>query len=114
MILSMNMEQRMCGFNKMVQQPTHLVLHSEFSEKCFLGMFSACVAAAFPRFDPVRFSLGLPQSQVYQNRPQTLEGVKEAITQECCHSARNDPQGHGEVPGGLNQCIDNEGRHLSD
>jgi hypothetical protein len=36
-IFSMNMEQKMCGFNKMVQQPTHLVVRSEFSDKCFLG-----------------------------------------------------------------------------
>jgi hypothetical protein len=33
----------MCGLNKMVQQPTHLVVRSEFSEKCFLIMLSPCV-----------------------------------------------------------------------
>jgi hypothetical protein len=32
----------MCGFNKMVQEPTHLFVCSEFSVKCFLGM-SPCV-----------------------------------------------------------------------
>jgi hypothetical protein len=41
--LSMDMELKMCGFNKMVQQPTHLVVCSVFSEKCFLGMLSPCV-----------------------------------------------------------------------
>jgi hypothetical protein len=46
MSFSMNMEQKMCGFNKMVQQPTHLVVRSEFSVKCFLGMFSACVVTS--------------------------------------------------------------------
>jgi hypothetical protein len=40
MIHSMNMEQELCGLNKMVQQATHLVVRSEFSEKCFLGMLS--------------------------------------------------------------------------
>jgi hypothetical protein len=42
MIFLLNMKQEMCGFNKMVQQPTHLV-RSEFSEECFLGMLSPCV-----------------------------------------------------------------------
>jgi hypothetical protein len=44
--LSMDMEQKMCGFNKMVQQPTHLVVRSEFSEKCFLDMLSPCVVTS--------------------------------------------------------------------
>jgi hypothetical protein len=35
-----------CGFNKMVQQPTHLVVRSEFSEKCFLSMLSPCVVTS--------------------------------------------------------------------
>jgi hypothetical protein len=42
----MNMEQKMCGFNKMVQQPKHLVVRPEFSEKCFLGMLSPCVVTS--------------------------------------------------------------------
>jgi hypothetical protein len=46
MIFSMNMEQKMCGFNKMVQQPTHLVVRSEFSEKHFLGMLSPCMVTS--------------------------------------------------------------------
>jgi hypothetical protein len=51
----MNTEQKKCGFNKMAQQPTHLVVRSEFSEKCFLGMLSSYVmtAAAFATFHPV-------------------------------------------------------------
>jgi hypothetical protein len=44
MTFSTNMEQRMCGFNKKVQQPTHLVVRSEFSDKCFLGM-ACCLLA---------------------------------------------------------------------
>jgi hypothetical protein len=36
----------MCGFNKMVQQPTHLVVRSEFSDKCFLGTLSPCVVTS--------------------------------------------------------------------
>jgi hypothetical protein len=46
MMFSMNMEQKMCGFNKMAQQPTHLIVRSEFSEKCFLGMLSPCVVTS--------------------------------------------------------------------
>jgi hypothetical protein len=42
----MNMEQKMCVFNKLVQQPTHLIVRSEFSEKCFLGMLSPCVVTS--------------------------------------------------------------------
>jgi hypothetical protein len=39
------------------------VIRLEFSEKCFLGMLSPCVAAVFARFDSMRFfSLGLRQS----------------------------------------------------
>jgi hypothetical protein len=40
------MEQKMCGFNKMVQQPTHLVFRSELTEKRFLGMLSPCVVTS--------------------------------------------------------------------
>jgi hypothetical protein len=84
----MNMEQKMCGFNKMVQEPTHLVVRSEFSEKCFLGMLSPCVVTSGARrvrqiWPPCEFFLwGYLKAQVYQHRPQTLEGLKEAITQE--------------------------------
>jgi hypothetical protein len=40
------MEKKMCGFNKLVQQTTYLVVRSELSEKCFLGMLSACVVTS--------------------------------------------------------------------
>jgi hypothetical protein len=43
LIFSINMEQKLCDFNKMVQQPTHLVVRLEFSEKCFLDMLSLWV-----------------------------------------------------------------------
>jgi hypothetical protein len=49
MIFSMNMEQKMCGFNKMVQQLTHLVIRSEFSEKYFLGKLSPYVVTSCDR-----------------------------------------------------------------
>jgi hypothetical protein len=39
-----SMEQKMCGFNKMVQQPTHLVIRLEFSEK-FKEMFPGHVVS---------------------------------------------------------------------
>jgi hypothetical protein len=51
MIFSMNMWQKMCDFNKLVQQSTHLVVRSDFSEKCFLGMLSPCVVASGGRRD---------------------------------------------------------------
>jgi hypothetical protein len=74
------------------------------------------VAAAFARFDPVRFFLwGYLKTQVYQHHPQTLETLKEAITQEVaaippemtCRVMENYSER-------LNQCTDNEGCHLSD
>jgi hypothetical protein len=46
MIFSVNMEQKMRSFNKKVEQPTHLVVRSEFSEKCFLDMLSPCVVTS--------------------------------------------------------------------
>jgi hypothetical protein len=46
MIFSMNMEPKMCGFNKMVQQIIQLVVHPEFPENCFLGMLSPCVVTS--------------------------------------------------------------------
>jgi hypothetical protein len=87
MIFSMNMEQKISGLNKMVQQPTHLVVCSEFSEKCFLDMLPPCVVTSgghlVRQFDPVLFfSSGYLKAQVYQHRPQTLEGPEVAITQE--------------------------------
>jgi hypothetical protein len=55
------------------------------------------------------------KSQVYQHRPQTLEALKEAITQEV---AANSPEITRRVMENyrvwFNQFIDNEGRHLSD
>jgi hypothetical protein len=39
-------EQTMRGFNKVVQQPTHLVVRLEFSQKCFLGMLSPCMVTS--------------------------------------------------------------------
>jgi hypothetical protein len=88
MIFSLNMEQKMCGFNKMVQQSTHLVIRSEFSEKCFLGILSPCVVTLGGRRVhqiwpcAIFFLWGYLKAQVYQHRPQTLEGLKEAMTQE--------------------------------
>jgi hypothetical protein len=46
MIFSMKTEQKMCGFSKMMQQLTHLVVRLEFSEKCFLGMLTPCVVTS--------------------------------------------------------------------
>jgi hypothetical protein len=43
---------------------------------------------------------GCLKAQVYQPRPQILEGLKEAITQEVAAIAPEmTPQGHGKVPG---------------
>jgi hypothetical protein len=70
MIFSVNMEQRMYDFNKMVEQPTHRSL--------------GILREMFPRHVvSLRFFLwGYLKAQVYQYRPQTLESLKEAITQE--------------------------------
>jgi hypothetical protein len=61
------------------------------------------------------FLWGYLKAQVYQHRPQTLEGVKEAITQEVAaippEMSRWVKEKYWER---LSQCIDNEGHHLSD
>jgi hypothetical protein len=69
-----------------------------------------------PDLTPYDFFLwGYFKAQVYQHHPQTLEGLKEAITQEVAaipqEMARRVMEKYRER---LNQCIDNEGRHLSD
>jgi hypothetical protein len=69
-----------------------------------------------PDFTLCHFFLwGYLKAQVYQHRPQTLEALKEAITQE---AAAIPPEMTNMVmekyQERLNQCIDNEGRHLSD
>jgi hypothetical protein len=46
-------------------------------------------------------------AQVYQHLPETSEGLKETITQE------DDAIPPEMTRERLNQCIDNEGRHLS-
>jgi hypothetical protein len=103
----MNMEHKMCGLKKMVQQPTHLVVRLEFSEKCFLGMLSPCVVTSGGRLNPVRFFLwGYLKAQVYQHclKKGIIQKVA-AIPPEMEMEKRRER---------LNQCIDNEGRHLSD
>jgi hypothetical protein len=68
-----------------------------------------------PDLSPFDFFLwGYLKVQVYQHRPQTLEGLKEAITQEVAvilpKTIRRTMEKYWER---LNQCIHNEGRHLS-
>jgi hypothetical protein len=120
MIFSMNMEQKMRGFNKRVQQPTHLVVRSEFSEKCFLGMLSPSMVTSggchIRQILPRGFFLWVYlKAQVYEHRPQTLEALMEAITQEVAailsKMTRRVMENYRER---LNQCIDNEGSHVSD
>jgi hypothetical protein len=61
------------------------------------------------------FFWGYLKAQVYQHRPQTLEGLKEEITQEL---AAIPPEMTSMIMEKyrerLNQCINNERRHLSD
>jgi hypothetical protein len=69
-----------------------------------------------PHLTPCDFFLwGYLKAQVCQHRPQTLEGLKEAITQEVAaippEMSRWVMEGYRER---FNQCIDNEGRHLRD
>jgi hypothetical protein len=64
-----------------------------------------------PYFTPCDFFLwGYFKAQVYQNRPQTLEGLKEAITQEV---AAIPPEMTNRVMEKYRERL-NEGRHLSD
>lgn len=69
-----------------------------------------------PDLNPCDFFLwGYLKAQVYQHRPQTLEALKEVITQEIAaiplEMTRRVIENFRER---LNQCIENEGRHLSD
>ena len=68
-----------------------------------------------PDLSPCDFFLwGYLKAQVYQNRPQALEALREAITQEV---AAIPPEMIRRVMGNyrerLNECIVNEDRHLS-
>jgi hypothetical protein len=70
----------------------------------------------FARFDPLRFFLwGYLKAKVYEQRPQTLEALKEAIRQEV---AAITPEMILKVMDNyrerLHQCINIQGRHLSD
>ena len=107
----------MCGSNRMALQPTHLVVHLVSSEKCFLGMLRGDIG--WPLHSPdltLRdfFLWGYLKAQVYLHRPQTLEALGEAITQE---DAAIPPEMIRQVMRNyrerLNECIVNEGRHLS-
>jgi hypothetical protein len=61
------------------------------------------------------FVRGYLKTQVYQHHPQTLEALNEVITQEVAaippEMTRRVMENYRER---LSQCIDNEGRHLSD
>jgi hypothetical protein len=119
MIFSMNMEQKMCGFNKMVQQPRHLVVRSEFSREMFPGHVVSWRGvigwpSRSPDLTPSDFFLwGYLKAQVYHHRPRTLEGLKEAITQEVTaippEMTRKVMEKYRER---LSQCIDHEGHHF--
>jgi len=50
---------------------------------CLLGVFSKSYAYRF---------------LIVSRRPETIEQLKEAIRQEGRHSARDDPQSHGQLP----------------
>jgi hypothetical protein len=69
-----------------------------------------------PDLTPYDFFLwGYLKGQAYQHRPQTLEGLKEAITHKVVaippEMTCRVMEKYWER---LDQCIDNEGRHLSD
>jgi len=74
------------------------------------------VAAAFARFDPLRFFLwGYLKAKVYEQRPQTLEALKEVIRQEVAaitpEIIRKLMANYRER---LQQYINIQGRHLSE
>ena len=111
----------MCGFSKMAQQPINLVVPFHFSEKSFLDMLSPCVVISGGRrvrqISPpaIFFLLGHLKAKVYEQRPLTLEALKEAIQQEV---AAITPEMILKVMdsyrGRLHQCMNIQGRHLSD
>jgi hypothetical protein len=58
---------------------------------------------------------GYLKAQVYQHRPQTLEGLKEAMTQEVAAILpKMTSRVMEKCRGRLNQCINNEDHHLSE
>ena len=74
------------------------------------------MAAAFARFDPLRFFLwGYLKAKVYEHRSQTLDALREAIRQEV---AAITPEMILKVMDNyrerLYQFINIQGRHLSD
>ena len=74
------------------------------------------MAAAFARFDPLRFFLwGYLKAKVYEQRPQTLEALKEVIRQEVAaitpEIIRKLMANYRER---LQQYINIQGRHLSE
>jgi len=74
------------------------------------------VAAAFARFDPLRFFLwGYLKAKVYEQRPVTLEPLKEAIRHEVAAiTAEMALKVMDNYRQRLYQCINIQGRHLSD
>jgi len=91
-----------------------------FSEKCFLDVLSPCVVISgsshIARFDPLRLFLwGYLKAKVYEQRPQTLEALKEAIRQEVpAITPEMILKVMGKYRERLHQCINIQGRHLSD
>jgi len=116
-----NMVLIMCGFSKMAQQPIHLIIPFHFSEKCFLDMLSPFMVIPGGRrvrqiLPPaIFFSGGYLKAKIYEQRPLTLEALKEAIQQEV---AAITPEMILKVMDNyrerLHQCINIQGRHLSD
>jgi hypothetical protein len=99
----------------MVQQPTHLVVRSEFSENVVSLRGGIGGPPRSPDLTPCYFFLwDYLKAQVYQHRPQTLEGLNEAMTQEV---AAIPPKMSRKVKESFRErlklCIENEGRHLS-
>ena len=83
---------------------------------CYLLAWCYWVAAAFERFQPLRFLLwGNLKAKVYEQRPVTLEPLKEAIQQEV---AAITPEMTLKLMDNyqqrLYQCINIQGTHLSD
>ena len=110
----------MCGFSKMAQQPIHLVVPFHFSEKCFLDMLSPCVVISGGRrvrhiWLPAIFFSGATSKQRFTNNVPKLWKLwrrrydRKLLSLHLKWFARS-----WTTTERLHQCINIQGRHLSD
>jgi len=116
-----NMVLIMCGFSKMAQQPIHLVVPFHFSEKYIQDMLYPCVVISGGRRvrqiwpSAIFFVCEYLKAKVYEQRPVTLEALKDAIWQEVAAiTPEMTPKIKDKYRQRLNKLITIQERHLSD